>query len=614
MSIDSDKVKSQHVLDENVWTVSSGFCAISGKLYFNQANTENSRVLLEYRYTGDSRPSIPKAATRSIQTLKRAQNIELPRSRQLYTAVTLAGSIWKAPFLPQNANLIERCSFALERTVFGDMDAQSELEGDYVCAILTSNGVMLMKSAGANRSLYYRVDHAKRYVVWSTNYVEVAKDPIADLSISHLAAFTWSCESMPYPEVETVNDGEQVHIYPGASERNLVIDRVTNKQATKRYFWQPRQRKSLSAWSKTARAILMKATIDRASSFDKVGVLLSGGIDSAAIARCLKDGGIETVCYHVSYRSYGFANEYDYAEAVCKQLDLPLRTIDLSAQRLPRGDYLNTTRKFVAPHNHPHLAFWDAAVSLIDGEVDVLFTGYGGHLFAGSREHDFKSSVLKSRVWELPSTILNGLSVIASRDSGSLRFRSMDREMIRQARRGVLTSDTGSAIYTDYAQRHIARMFSASLEQLIDELQLTTINLNVLEPNGLVHLTPYTDPEVRRLLQEAPKDEVAFQGKRYSKPVLNLAFVGLLPPKVIRRQGNPSLSAITRSYCANNIDTIRQILHSDSELVRVGIIDYERVSKVLLDKKSLEVHAPQLINACLVTLWLESLSGEVNTL
>ena len=614
MSIDADKVKSRYVLDDDIWPVSSGFCAISGRLDFNQANTDNSGVPLEYRYPNDHRPSMPKTETGCIQTLKRAQDIELPRPRQLLTAVTFAGSIWKVPLLPQNDNPIESCSVVLERSLYGDRDAHTELQGDYVCAVLTSNGVMLMKSAGANRSLYYRVDHTKQYIIWSTNYVDVASDPIADLSVSRLAAFGWGCDSMPYPEVQAINDGEQVHVYSDASERTLLIERVTHKQSIKSYFSRPKQRKSLSAWAEATRTILMKATTDRASPFDKVGVLLSGGIDSAAIARCLKDGGIETVCYHVSHRSYAFADERKYAKAVCKQLDLPLRTIDVSAQRLPGGDYLNTARKFVVPYNHPHFAFWDAVVKLIDGEVNVLFTGHGGHLFSGSERYDFLSSVFKSRVLELPWTIMNGLSVIASRDSSLLNYRSMSREMAVQARRGVLTPDTGSFIYTDHAQRHIARLFSASLEQHSGDLQMTSINVNVLEPHGIVHLTPYTDPDVGRFLEEIPKDDIPFQGKMYSKPVLNLAFVGLLPPKVIRRQGNPALTAMTRSYCVNNIKTIKQILHSESRLVQLGIIDYERLSQVLLDKKSLELHAPRLITACLATLWLEALSNERNAL
>lgn len=245
MSIDSDKAKSQHVLDDNVWTVSSGFCAISGRLDISQANTTNSGVPLEYRFTDDHRPSISKTETGCIQTLKRAQNIGLPHARQLLSAVTFAGSIWGVPPLPQNVNLIERCSVALERSCYGDMDPGSELQGDYVCAILNSNSVMLMKSAGANRSLYYRVDHAKQYVLWSTNYVEVASDPIADLSISRLAAFSWGCDTMPYREVEAVNDGERVRVHLDASERKLVIERVSYRQAAKRYFGQPIDRKSV---------------------------------------------------------------------------------------------------------------------------------------------------------------------------------------------------------------------------------------------------------------------------------------------------------------------------------------------------------------------------------
>ena len=59
---------------------------------------------------------------------------------------------------------------------------------------------------------------------------------------------------------------------------------------------------------------------------------------------------------------------------------------------------------------------------------------------------------------------------------------------------------------------------------------MTSLDVNVFAPNGLIHLTPYTDHSVRRLLQHMPRAPIAYQGKVYQKPILNLAFVGLLPP------------------------------------------------------------------------------------
>ena len=591
----------------DVADMASVFCGLSGLITLDQVPTRKSEVILGYTWMNEP-GNVVLTEAGCIQGLQRRQVDHLPPTRSLKIAVTIAGSIWKSSTSSSNTDLMDTCYLAFKRAFYGDTSALAEVRGDYVCAILTSTSVMLIRSPGANRNLYYRVDDVRRCVVWSTNYMDLVEDPIEDIDTSRLAPFVWGNDVMFYPQIESVAQGEFVKLYWNGSQSERLISETAKIRLNTDDFREPKKEASLTTWAKKTREVLLKTTLDRAAPFDKVGVLLSGGIDSAAIASCLRDGGIETVCYHVSSQSFPFADEYEYAAAVCRQLDLPLRTIDVSEQRLPGGGYLNTKRNFIVPHNQPHLAFWDAAVDVIDGEVPVVFSGLGGHLFSEPDPFSFWSTIRRSKFGHLPNTIANGLSVVTNRQSTSGRSELTYREMRLQARRGVLSPYSGRDIYTEYAIQHITRFLSESFTRITEDLHVTSINLNVFSPNGMIHLTPYTDNEIDQLLQLAPKHEVAFQGRTYPKPILNLAFVGLLPPKVIRRDGNPALVAFTGSYCANNTDTIGQILHSDSALVRLGIIDHNRLLKVLNDRQKLSINAHHIINACLVTLWFQSLS------
>ena len=600
MSESFDKTKSGSILH-------SSYCGIAGKVQIGRKLSRDLEWLFIYRSSDDQPELQYYGDAYCIQRLVSRDVLTLPEPRKVKTGVALSGVLWTETALDDSEgylNLEKRCLQQLHR---GDVSVLSELRGDYVCALFDSAGVILARSLDANRNLYYRIDDGGHRIAWSTNYVELAHDSLSDIDTSQLAAFTWGADTMFYPGVERLERGEAIQVQMQPSGLSLTKYNLSSLASRTEEQVLPHSPKTYTQWAEKSRRALQDATLARASRFRKVGVLLSGGVDSAVVARCLRDSGVDTICYHVSSRNYHFADESQYAEAVARHLGLPLHKIDVSEYRTVGGEYLNRDRDFLVPHNHPHLAFWEAMVHNMAEDIEAVFSGHGGHLFDDSRPYSLWTAIRQSKPLALPKTLRNGISVIATRDASMLQSIATRNDTRSQAANGMLPSNSGSDIFSEHVRPSIASALDKAFDNISNELHMTSLDVNVFAPNGLIHLTPYTDHSVRRLLQHMPRAPIAYQGKVYQKPILNLAFVGLLPPGTIRRQGNPLISATTQSYCMNNVDTILSILHPTSQLVLLGIIDHERLLSVLSDRKALVENAPRIINACLVTLWLESL-------
>lgn len=138
------------------------------------------------------------------------------------------------------------------------------------------------------------------------------------------------------------------------------------------------------------RSLLREAIACRTADAARVGIFLSGGLDSSAIA-----AGAEMLNREYSrpaLRAYSQTfpglplDETPYIDAVVRQWQLP--SVRLPSRPATRGEIEEECRRHADLPAYPNGATLDPLRRIAAGEVDVVLTGYGGDdWFTGSPAH-----------------------------------------------------------------------------------------------------------------------------------------------------------------------------------------------------------------------------------
>lgn len=150
-------------------------------------------------------------------------------------------------------------------------------------------------------------------------------------------------------------------------------------------YWKPLFRKkeqSEETWKSEIRTTFMQAVERRLVSDVPMGLLLSAGIDSSILAKCIRDEfGIKLHAYSLGFQ--GGEDESQIAETTAKQLDLPFSSHQLKAEQL-----LEEIPDIIQHFGEPFaggLPLWflcreikkDITVGLTGTGGDELFGNYG---------------------------------------------------------------------------------------------------------------------------------------------------------------------------------------------------------------------------------------------
>lgn len=530
---------------------------------------------------------------------------------------TWAGTIWYVPdcYGIGEISALQRILASASRC--GDFDALCRVEGDFVAVVVASEKVVLIRGLTSTIPLFYKV--RKKTVSWSTNFMHLVEDPINDISFDNLAYISWGGNRLPYPGIDTVSQGEAVILNARGIENVQFDDYATIENREKP--------KSLLEWSETARGLLLAAVAKRARRFHKIGLLLSGGIDSCALAKCLVDVGADVHCYHWASPTYSPADESPYALRVTDMLGIPVTTIDIGRDLQASSAFLDPEWRFEVPYNHPLYRWWKESICLAKPEVDCLMTGrFGGsfHLGIGIRPPkgcgfiEGMKYVWNSLSLPIPTRQLVVYLIPSLINLSFCRsfFPDYDPEdtLLTMQREGAFTlGETAAADgrrvdhYSDRAKQAIIASGNTLFE---DSMQVLALDTNDLRPAGLVSIAPYLDKELRSFTKSIPDMYrcYPFAGQLIDKPVLRLAFMDQLPSKVIRHNYQQFYAGILQRYCLNNREFLRTIFNSESLLVKYGVIDLARMSRVLEDQRILRSCSGTIIVNFMVELWLRSLA------
>ncbi len=489
--------------------------------------------------------------------------------------------------------LVSRVPIALEE---GDYHQLARIRGDFAGCFVTEQRVFLFKSLPSTENIFYIRDGSN--VTWSTDMNVLFHHTPLRLDQDSLVLCCWGIDEFVYPDVDFVPSGHVV-VLERHSLNVIAFDGINEEVSVSGY--------GLQVYADKVHELLLDETRPVASS-GRVGVLLSGGIDSSAILAALVENGADVVAYHYDMKPTA-ANEIKFAKAVCKHLSVPLVPIEVSYD----SEYLPSSWNYAVPYNHAYYSWFEqvAEIAKEDG-VRFMVTGVGADAYFGCRHyslyHIMRSNIpvrekgriflgILSMRWLLPNILksITGWSFV--RESGGAGigseetiFNEMPWEYDRADFLSVELSDTFQKRRLDFSmQDHVTES-------------------NIWKPKGIRLLHPYCAKSIQSFSKQIPEAYglLPFHGQRISKPILRLAFGEQLPPMVVSRIGRSLLDATDQDYCIRYSAQLRDFVAGPhSRLRQLKLIMPDQVDRVFSDTRLIRRNTSAIVNSAMTELFLQ---------
>ena len=133
------------------------------------------------------------------------------------------------------------------------------------------------------------------------------------------------------------------------------------------------------------------------------------------------------------------------------------------------------------------------------------------------------------------------------------------------------------------------------------------LETSIWQPHGLQMIHAYHHRAVQQVARSIPAAYrlIPYRGMRVVKPVLRLAFAGLLPALILRQKRGGWLSVPSQEYCLEQRDSLLSLLGDESTQVgMLGILDPQALRKVLSSRQLTRKYAKELIATAMTELFL----------
>jgi asparagine synthase (glutamine-hydrolysing) len=506
----------------------------------------------------------------------------------LHAALFLAGIVAPPDPFPQ---LVERFAHAIQQEDYTDL-----LIGDYCGCLVTQNDIWLWKTRASTTTIFYR--RSTERICWSTD----PRTLITARDLSH-DGIVQCCL------------GEDVFVYPGIA--HIAAGTIVRCSATGTYttlfdqippFSQP-TRITLPDLAVEARSALIEATRPLAESQQKIGILLSGGIDSAAVAAALVYHHADVTAYHMQF-AHPAADESAYAQAVCQALLLPLVRIAATTG----SDFLSFEGRFPYPYGHAGLRWMQlvAEHARRDG-ISLLTTGRGGDPAFGPL-----NSYGVADICSAPIAASEKFAMVA----GAISTDWLLPDIIRSLKRSysLINERSLSSGAQDHAQAPPFLCQQSSCVRLQEPYEQTgfspqdlVLETAIWQPHGLHMVHPYHHSAVQQVGRRVPAAYrlIPYRGMRVVKPVLRLAFADRLPPLILRQKRGGWLSVPGQDSCLTYIPELLDLLGDEqAQLRKLGILDPKPLREVLSSHQLTRYYAKELIATAMTELFLRQFACE----
>jgi asparagine synthase (glutamine-hydrolysing) len=552
------------------------YTGCSGQVVFSDARND-----ICLRSVSDPEREIARKGSYALQWLNpRGTGAALPSPAD-NEHVLLSGALAE----PATAELAARIRAALVNGRYEDL---RHIAGELVGCLVTSKRVYLFKSIMGNSStMFFR--RSGDTVRWSTNSADLVEDPDAEID----RAAIWRCcrgdAPFIYHSMERVRPG-QVVVLEQHRTTTVEYDRITPIALPRRT--------TLPEYAELAYQLLLDAVRPYAGS-GRVGVLLSGGIDSSSVLTALVDAGADVIAYHLDTDDE-LADESAYARAVCEHLHVPLVSI-----LTDDGEgFLSRSWNFPHPYSHPcyrHLE--QAAERVADDGVTFLATGREGDILFGPLRYGVRDVLFGDLCWREKQEMLCG--ALASRWQLTNILKSCIFNSCLLADSSLVSENACRSDFLTPMPGMGVEMFDYDF--MVQEF---TMDVSLFRPRGVLLCSPMGSKDLRRLSMRLPRAyrAIPFQGRLIDKPVLRMMLARRLPELIWRRGGRSWLNSPPQRYALRNSQRLRELIgNPGSHLVRTGIVDPALLAKALGQPLSVRQNAEALISSAMVELFLRNL-------
>ena len=560
------------------------YTGCSGQVVFSDASND-----IRLQGVSDPGREVVRAGCYALQWLNpRGSGTVLPSPAE-HEHVLLSGVLAE----PASAELAARIRAAL---VNGRHEDLGQIAGELVGCLVTSKRVYLFKTLMGNSStIFFR--RSGGAVRWSTSPADLVEDLDTDIDRAAIARCCRGQGPFIYPSIDRVRPG-QVVILEQHRTTVLEYDRVTPIALPRRT--------TLPEYAELAWQLLRDAVRPYAGS-GRVGVLLSGGIDSSSVLTALVDVGADAIAYHLDTEDQ-LADESAYARAVCEHLGVPLVSI-------PTDDgagYLSRSWDFPHPYSHTGYRHLEQAAERVarDG-VTFLVTGREGDILFGPAYYQYgmRDILFGDLRWREKKELLCGVLSSRWQLSSILKSCFSSASLVE-----------GSMPIGENARRSdfLTPMLGASEEEVDYDFmaQESTMDLTLFRPRGVLLCSPMGSKDLRRLSARLPNAYrwIPFQGRLIDKPVLRMMLAGRLPDLIWRRGGRSWLNSPPQRYALRHLQPLRELIGSSgSHLVRTGIVDPALLARTLGQPLPVRRNAEALICSAMVELFLRSMENRFGT-
>jgi Asparagine synthase len=480
--------------------------------------------------------------------------------------------------------------------------------------LIAKDGIYLWAGIASNSTPFFKVEGLQ--VMWSTNPLDFVRQE-EDFNPGPLRE---SCsgngrKAFVYQGVQAVSQGDLIRIWPDEGSLTLrqkvfCFDKVAPHARLSSRGPLPLRRfvdVTLQALEEAIRPLV---------GIGPIGIMLSGGAGSTALAIMMKKLGIEVIAYHLD-NPVKEGSEREFAEEVCKILGIPLRIIMIESDAnffSPRvmGDV------FVHPYAHPYgpkmpplarAVEKDRVRWLVDGGGDDAAYGlreameYSVYsiITTGSIPWREKVRILQAlcstrwSLWELARSAWSGKFLIGRERLGDHRADFLtDVLEIRSSPSPVsfpevvttsIMGDHGIQLYSPYLGRSLQ-----SVSQALPDLFrfMPVASLAKFYPN--LPVTSYI-----------PK-----LGALVDKPVLRLAASEMAPSlqQALWRNWHPYTDASIQQMCVDNPKIVYDIIRHSS-LARTGIVDLDKLKRGLANPEWTRAQYIPLVATCLLVDFMQ---------
>jgi asparagine synthase (glutamine-hydrolysing) len=470
------------------------------------------------------------------------------------------------------------------------------IAGELAGCLVTSKKIYLFKTIMGNSSTIF-FQRSGSMVRWSTSPADLVEGPDAEID----RAAIWRCcrgeAPFIYRSMDRVRPG-QVVVLDRHDTTSVEYDRVTTMAL-------PRHT-TLPEYAEIAYQLLLDAVRPYAGS-GRIGVLLSGGIDSSSVLTALIDAGADVIAYHLDTEDE-LADESAYARAVCEHLDVPL----VSIMTDDGAGFLSTRWEFPHPYSHPcyrHLE--QAAERVAEDGVTFLATGREGDILFGPVRYGVRDVLLGDLCWREKREMLGG--VLSSRWQLPDILRSCISNACLLAGGALVNKDSRRSDFLTAMPGMTDLEDDFNFDFMVQEF---TMDLALFRSRGILLCSPIGSTDLRRLSRRLPGAyrAVPYQGRIIDKPVLRMMLAHRLPELVWRRGGRSWLNSPPQRYALRNAQRLCELIGSPgSHLVRTGIVDPTLLANVLGHPLSIRHNAEALIGSAMVELFLRYTENRFGT-